>query len=146
MGLKSGVRKIGAEPSPNSTGCGGGAYFLSCPFCKRPKRETGLSVTNPSSIATLYVALRGTKQFLMVLPQFQPRYSYLLHSNTSNFKTIFYPPECLDFDATDIPEAVKKALIEAISCHSVECYAASALMVRRMLEELCKNRGLRERI
>ena len=61
--------------------------------------------------------------------------------DTSSFKTIFYPPERLDFDSSDIPEAIKKALIEAISCHSVECYAASALMIRRTLEELCKDRG-----
>jgi hypothetical protein len=51
----------------------------------------------------------------------------------SSHKIIFYPPERLDFDASEIPEAIKKALIEAISCHSVECYAASALMIRRTI-------------
>ena len=61
--------------------------------------------------------------------------------DTKNFKTTFYPPERLDFEASDIPETIKKALTEAISCHSVECYSASALMIRRTLEELCKDRG-----
>lgn len=41
-------------------------------------------------------------------------------------KTISYPPERLDFDATDIPHPIKKAFGEAIACHSVECYVASA--------------------
>jgi hypothetical protein len=56
-------------------------------------------------------------------------------------KTFLFPPERLDFDATDIPEQIKKAFEEAVSCHSVECYSATALMVRRTLEELCKDRG-----
>lgn len=74
-----------------------------------------------------------------------PNHSCAIHiffiQDIHSHKIICYPPERLDFDASDIPEAIKKALIEAISCHSVECYAASALMIRRTLEELCKERG-----
>jgi len=47
----------------------------------------------------------------------------------------------LDFDATDIPKPLVSSFTEAIACHSVECYIASALMIRRTLEELCKDRG-----
>ena len=62
-----------------------------------------------------------------------------------------YPPELIDFDATNIPAAVTKAMTEAISCHSMECYIAAAIMVRKTLEELCHERGakggnLKERI
>jgi len=32
-------------------------------------------------------------------------------------------------------------LEEAIKCHAAECYKASALMVRRVLEELCLDKG-----
>jgi len=40
---------------------------------------------------------------------------------------------------------------EAVACHSVECYIASAIMVRKTLEEICRDRGanganLKERI
>jgi len=52
-----------------------------------------------------------------------------------------FPPERLDFDATDIPKPLVSSFTEAIACHSVECYIASALMIRRTLEELCKDRG-----
>jgi Domain of unknown function (DUF4145) len=52
-----------------------------------------------------------------------------------------YPPERLDFDATGIPELVRKAFDEAAGCHAAQCYTAAALMVRKTLEELCRDRG-----
>jgi hypothetical protein len=54
---------------------------------------------------------------------------------------VSYPPERLDFDSTDIPASVKTAFEEAISCHSQQCFIASAIMVRKTLEELCRDRG-----
>lgn len=42
-----------------------------------------------------------------------------------------YPPETLDFDATNLPKAVLGSLEEAIRCHAAGCYRASALMVRQ---------------
>jgi hypothetical protein len=52
-----------------------------------------------------------------------------------------YPPERLDFDPTNIPASITKALEEAITCHANECFIAGAIMVRKTLEELCHNRG-----
>lgn len=52
-----------------------------------------------------------------------------------------YPPERLDFDPTNIPASITKALEEAITCHANECFIASAIMVRKTLEELCHERG-----
>jgi hypothetical protein len=62
-----------------------------------------------------------------------------------------YPPLRIDFDAVNVPAAVVAALNEAITCHANECYVASALMVRKALEELCHDRqaqgnNLKERI
>ncbi len=51
------------------------------------------------------------------------------------------PSEVLDFDPTDIPPPIVASLEEAIKCHASQCYKASALMVRRVLEELCEERG-----
>jgi Domain of unknown function (DUF4145) len=64
---------------------------------------------------------------------------------------VAYPPERLDFDSTNIPIAVKNAFEEAIACHSQQCFVASAIMVRKTLEELCSDKGatgdnLKERI
>jgi hypothetical protein len=62
-----------------------------------------------------------------------------------------YPPERLDFDSTNIPTRVTNAFEEAIACHSQQCFVASAIMVRKTLEELCIDKGakggnLKERI
>jgi hypothetical protein len=51
------------------------------------------------------------------------------------------PPETLDFDSTALPERVRSALEEAVQCHAASCFRASAIMVRRTLEELCADRG-----
>jgi len=52
-----------------------------------------------------------------------------------------YPPERIDFDATNLPTEVLKALEEAITCHANECYTAAAIMVRKSMEELCRDRN-----
>ncbi|MGR8932567.1 MAG: DUF4145 domain-containing protein [Gammaproteobacteria bacterium] len=52
-----------------------------------------------------------------------------------------YPPIKLDFDATNIPENIKKTFEEALVCHSSGCYVASAIMVRRTLEEICDDKS-----
>jgi hypothetical protein len=62
-----------------------------------------------------------------------------------------YPPERLDFDPTNIPASITKALEEAITCHANECFVASGIMVRKTLEELCHERdatgaNLKERL
>jgi len=62
-----------------------------------------------------------------------------------------YPALRIDFDKTNIPTQVVAALEEAITCHANECFIAGAIMVRKTLEELCRDRGatgsnLKERI
>jgi hypothetical protein len=63
---------------------------------------------------------------------------------------ITYPPERLDFDATNLPPAVLAAFEEVIACHAAGCYVPAGIMVRKTLEELCKDRAakgnLKERI
>ncbi|MCR9056303.1 MAG: DUF4145 domain-containing protein [Rhodobacteraceae bacterium] len=50
-----------------------------------------------------------------------------------------YPPENIDFDPKDIPHRLLKTLEEAIACHAAGAYRASAMMVRRLLEEICED-------
>lgn len=54
---------------------------------------------------------------------------------------VAYPAERLDFDSTNVPASVSKALEEAIACHAARCFTAAAIMVRKTLEELCHERG-----
>lgn len=62
-----------------------------------------------------------------------------------------YPPLRIDFDAVNVPAGVVKAFEEAVTCHANDCFVASALMIRKALEELCQDRqakgaNLKERI
>jgi hypothetical protein len=52
-----------------------------------------------------------------------------------------YPAVTIDFDATDVPERVRSTLEEALTCHANSCFVASAMLVRRTLEEICHDRG-----
>jgi hypothetical protein len=52
-----------------------------------------------------------------------------------------YPALRIDFDKTNIPAGVVSALEEAITSHANECFIAAAIMVRKALEQLCRDRG-----
>src|SRR5262249_27602233 len=52
-----------------------------------------------------------------------------------------HPPEVIDFDATNLPDRILDTLQEAVKAHAAGCYKASALMVRRVLEELCLDKN-----
>jgi len=60
--------------------------------------------------------------------------------SSGNEVLVTYPAERIDFDATSIPERVVSALHEALTCHAAGCYVAAAIMVRKTLEELCRDR------
>src|SRR6266849_6593741 len=49
-----------------------------------------------------------------------------------------YPAERIDFDSSGIPQGIVRSLEEAITCHAHKCFIASAIMVRKCLEELCQ--------
>jgi hypothetical protein len=51
-----------------------------------------------------------------------------------------FPPQLIEFDASNLPLPIKISLVEAISCHAAGCHRAAALMVRRVLEELCQDK------
>jgi Domain of unknown function (DUF4145) len=52
-----------------------------------------------------------------------------------------YPALRIDFDKTNIPAGIVSALEESITCHANECFTSAAIMVRKTLEELCRERG-----
>ena len=56
-----------------------------------------------------------------------------------------FPPEQIDFDATELPDRILTTLEEAVRCHGAGAFKASALMVRRLLEELCADRAVEGR-
>jgi Domain of unknown function (DUF4145) len=62
-----------------------------------------------------------------------------------------YPSDTIPFDKTSIPEKILNAFTEAITCHSNNCFIASAIMIRKTLEEIANEekitgKNLKERL
>jgi hypothetical protein len=51
----------------------------------------------------------------------------------------------IDFDSKGIPKKITKALEEAILDHANKCYLSAAIMVRKTLEILCEEQGVKGR-
>ncbi len=66
---------------------------------------------------------------------------HIFYIQTSDGLVFTYPPRNIAFDKNNIPENVLMAFEEAIICHSNNCFIASAIMIRKTLEEVCENRG-----
>jgi len=47
------------------------------------------------------------------------------------------PPQLLDFNPESLPSRLQQTLREAVACHGAGAYRAAAMMVRRLLEEIC---------
>jgi hypothetical protein len=47
------------------------------------------------------------------------------------------PPQRLEFSADHLPATCSETLKEAVACHAAGAYRAAAMMVRRLLEEIC---------
>ncbi|WP_200978319.1 DUF4145 domain-containing protein [Echinicola sp. 20G] len=54
---------------------------------------------------------------------------------------VTHPSDTIPFDKENIPENVLNAFQEAILSHSNNCFIASAIMIRKTLEEICMDRN-----
>lgn len=54
---------------------------------------------------------------------------------------LFYPSSKITFSKEGIPDKVLRAFEEAIICHSSSCFIASAIMLRKTLEEICHDQN-----
>lgn len=69
---------------------------------------------------------------------------YIFDYNTKRLLQTF-PTDAIPFDKEKIPEKVLNAFEEAVKCHSTQCFIASAIMIRKTLEEICFDRGAKGR-
>lgn len=65
---------------------------------------------------------------------------FVINLNAGSLE-VTYPTQRIDFDTSNIPPLVLQSMDEALTCHANSCYKASAIMVRKTLEELCSDRG-----
>jgi hypothetical protein len=47
----------------------------------------------------------------------------------------------MEFKKDSIPQQISETFEEAIVCYANQCYVASAIMVRKTLEQLCEDKG-----
>jgi len=66
---------------------------------------------------------------------------FFIQDRISGKVIVSYPSERIEFDTTDIPATVLNAFEESLTCHANLCYVAAAIMVRKTLEEICRERG-----
>jgi len=52
-----------------------------------------------------------------------------------------YPSETIPFNKEKIPERILNAFEEAVTSFANKCFVASAIMIRKTLEEICENKG-----
>jgi hypothetical protein len=64
---------------------------------------------------------------------------FCIHDNPGNVLRT-YPAQRIDFDPKNIPDRIVKTFIEAISCNAENLHVATAIMIRRTLEELCEDK------
>ncbi|UCE38877.1 MAG: DUF4145 domain-containing protein [Thermoplasmata archaeon] len=69
--------------------------------------------------------------------------AYLFFCKHPAISLITFPSLRIDFKTENIPDRIRLSLEEAITCHAEGCYIASAIMVRRTLEELCDDKGIK---
>src|SRR2546426_11173376 len=128
-----------------NVGKGNGSLFThKCPECGQ-----GGTSQRISDIPDLHVTEHWLGHRECPTPSCKAHVFFVAADSFSPQRT--YPPVRIPLDATNVPERIKKALLEAVSCDAEECHVAAAIMVRRTLEELCEDRNatgknLKERI
>jgi hypothetical protein len=125
---------------------GAPALSLRCPACRQHGTFDNLNVQDvylSSAQPPVTVGLRRCPNGACHAAIFVAHYGGKLVES--------FPAETIDFDSTNIPAGVVSAFEEAIKCHASQCFVAAAIMVRKTLEELCRDRqatgaNLKERI
>ena len=52
-----------------------------------------------------------------------------------------YPGIGRPIDTDNVPGKIKAAFIESVACFANSCFVASAIMIRKTLEEICADKG-----
>lgn len=69
-------------------------------------------------------------------------YSFIIQDALRNNVCLeTYPTAKLEFNKESIPNQIAETFEEAIDCYANKCYVASAIMVRKTLEQLCEDKG-----
>jgi len=113
---------------------------LRCPHCMHigafQTFANGLSFTKQALMPRK--GLVSLEAFIRICPN--PMCKGIVFTISSGDEgVIALPNEKLDFNPDGIPTNLVRTLEEAVSCHSAGAFRAAAMMVRRLLEEICED-------
>ncbi|TWI89801.1 uncharacterized protein DUF4145 [Gemmobacter caeni] len=121
---------------------------IRCPHCLHigafTAETTGILYQKAANLKGGNIGVAGVEACIRMCPNPSCR-GIVLVVQPSHGKVTILPPELIDFDARNLPPNLLRTLNEAIACHAAGAYRASAMMVRRLLEEICDESGAKGR-
>lgn len=112
---------------------------LRCPYCRQVGVFLALPTKDVDVISGTYPDSVHGRAGVRVCPNDDCKATVFMLDHGDDVRLL--PPEVIDFDATSLPATVLESLTEATQCHAVSCYRASAIMIRRTLEEMCADKS-----
>jgi hypothetical protein len=112
---------------------------LRCPSCKHFGAFEPAALPNPHDWR--FDHERGLAATMRKCPLPSCRALLFIVYDNSHEVVASFPPEVIDFDASELPASVVACLAETVQCNAQGCYRAAAIMLRRTLEEVCHDRG-----
>lgn len=116
---------------------------IRCPHCRQlgtaaalPKAVVGYKkkMTNPDG----YEFVVSMTASVHLCPNTTCHGLLLVVANAHTNERVVIPPELIDFDPTGLPSRCQRTIAEAAACLGAGAYRASAMMIRRLLEEVCE--------
>lgn len=111
----------------------GGPIQTICPYCGQ--RGTFEAISRDRFIQNQYIC--GQR----LCPDQDCRGHLFVVLDKSGNLLFHYPFRGISLKKENIPESIIKTFDEAVTCHAQNCFVASAIMIRRTLEEICEERG-----
>jgi hypothetical protein len=118
----------GIAPAPTS---------FRCPVCGHDAAFERLD-----NINDLHLRADGRRTGLRMCPRPQCRAVVYLVFDEQGEILLTEPRLTIDFDASNVPDAIRDTFEEALVCHANACHVAAGIMVRKTLEVLCDHEGV----
>lgn len=111
----------------------GGPIQTICPYCGH--KGTFEAISRDRFIQNQYIC--GQR----LCPDQDCRGHLFVVLDRSGNLLFHYPFRNVSLNKENIPASIIKTFDEAVTCHAQNCFVASAIMIRRTLEEICEERG-----
>lgn len=131
--LVPGPSDITLRADRNPPGLATASVAATCPVCRRPGTLNPIGVHDLQLREDIVVGFRlcpNPQCAGLILGVWYKK--SLIHT---------YPSQPIEVDKTNIPDQIWRCFDEALKCYAEKCYRAAAMLVRRTLEEICKDQA-----